>query len=106
MTSVASSSHRARPKSPRNAGKPALPAANDGPHLDEVSELRRVYSLMAERAPVRLIDGRTGVITRVDTCFPDNQTTLHVWIEGGGSPGLAKVRADEVEDASAAVKTA
>lgn len=65
-----------------------------------------MYSLMAERAPVRLPDGRTGLITRVDTCFPGNQTTLHVWIEGGSSPGLAKVRADEVQDAAPAAKIA
>jgi hypothetical protein len=83
-----------------------LASTDDGAHVGAVSDLRRMYALMALRKPVRLTDGRMGVITRVDTSFPDNQTTLHVWIEGAGAPGLAKVRADEVEEVGSGAKIA
>lgn len=65
-----------------------------------MDDLRRMYAVMALRKPVRLSDGRTGVITRVDTDFPANETTLHVWVEGGAGPSLAKVRAAEVDEDS------
>lgn len=80
------------------AAKEGLPRAKNGPHVLGMDDLRRMYAVMALRKPVRLSDGRTGVITRVDTDFPANETTLHVWVEGGASPGLAKVRAAEVDE--------
>ena len=65
-----------------------------------MSVVRQVYSWMASRKPVLLADGRTGVITRVDTSFPENETTVHVWMktdgEPSGGPGLAKVNAKNV----------
>lgn len=103
---MAKKGHGAGSEVARGADESPLATADGDAHVDEVSDLRRVYSLMAQRLPVRLTDGRTGVITRVDTCFPDNQTTLHVWIEGTGAPGLAKVRVDEVEELGPGAKIA
>jgi hypothetical protein len=57
-----------------------------------------MYALMASRRPVRLSDGRTGVITRVDTSFPENETTVHVWTKTPDGPGLAKVNAKNVSE--------
>lgn len=80
------------------AAKGGLPDVKNSPHVLGMDDLRRMYAVMALRKPVRLSDGRTGVITRVDTDFPANETTLHVWVEGGAGPGLAKVRAAEVNE--------
>ncbi len=67
------------------------------PHVDEMDDLRRMYAVMALRKPVRLSDGRKALITRVDTDFPANETTLHVWIQDEpGGPSVEKVRAAEV----------
>jgi hypothetical protein len=57
-----------------------------------------MYAIMASRKPVTLSDGRTGVIVRVDTEFPEAETTLHVWTDMPEGPGLAKVRADSVTE--------
>jgi hypothetical protein len=51
---------------------------------------------MNERSYVRLSDGRTGKIVRVDTTFPANDTTVTLWTESGGCPGVAKVRLADV----------
>ena len=53
-----------------------------------------------------LSDGRTGVIVRVDTSFPEAETTLHVWTEMPEGPGLAKVSARMVIEPQPAKKTA
>jgi hypothetical protein len=61
-----------------------------------------MYALMAARRPVQLSDGRTGVITRVVTSFPENETTVHVWTKTAEGPGLAKVSAQQVSEAASA----
>jgi hypothetical protein len=63
-----------------------------------------MYALMASRQPVLLGDGRTGVITRVDTSFPEAETTVHVWTRTAEGPGLAKVDAKSVTPSSSPVK--
>ena len=45
---------------------------------------------------VRLADGRVGKIVRVDTVFPDNDTTVTIWTDSEGHPGVAKVHLEEV----------
>lgn len=62
--------------------------------------------MMALRKPVTLSDGRTGVIVRVDTSFPEAETTLHVWTEMPEGPGLAKVSANTVTEAAPTKKSA
>lgn len=71
-----------------------------------MSLVRTMYAIMASRKPVVLSDGRTGVIVRVDTSFPEAETTLHVWTETADGPGLAKVSARTVMEADLAKKTA
>jgi hypothetical protein len=61
-----------------------------------MSLVRTMYAIMASRKPVMLSDGRTGVITRVDTSFPEQETTVHVWTKSADGPGLAKVNAKTV----------
>ena len=63
-----------------------------------MSLVRTMYALMASRKPVLLSDGRKGVITRVDTSFPEAETTLHVWTNTTEGPGLAKVDAKTVTE--------
>jgi hypothetical protein len=63
-----------------------------------------MYALMASRQPVQLSDGRTGVITRVDTSFPEAETTVHVWTRTAEGPGLSKVNATMVKSAAQSVK--
>jgi len=63
-----------------------------------MSLVRTMYALMASRKPVLLSDGRKGVITRVDTSFPEAETTLHVWTSTTEGPGLAKVDAKTVTE--------
>jgi hypothetical protein len=63
-----------------------------------------MYALMASRQPVQLDDGRTGLITRVDTSFPEAETTVHVWTRTAEGPGLAKVNAKAVTAAAAPAK--
>ena len=65
-----------------------------------------MYAIMAARKPVTLSDGRTGVIVRVDTSFPEAETTIHVWTEMPEGPGLAKVSARSVVGAGPAKKSA
>jgi hypothetical protein len=57
-----------------------------------MSNLRRVHQLMTDRRRVQLDDGRTGKIVRVDTFFPDGNTTVTVWT----GPGIAKVDIERV----------
>lgn len=57
-----------------------------------------MYAVMASRRPVRLRDGRIGLIARVDTDYPSNETILHVWVEGDD---LEKVPAGEVDELDA-----
>lgn len=56
---------------------------------------------MAMRQPVRLSDGRIGLIVRVDTDFPANQTTLRIFVDGRDGPDIAKVPAKEVSEVDA-----
>jgi hypothetical protein len=65
-----------------------------------------MYAIMASRKPVTLSDGRTGVIVRVDTQFPEAETTLHVWTDTSEGPGVAKVSAKTVAEAAPIKKTA
>ena len=44
----------------------------------------------------------TGVITRVVTSFPENETTVHVWTKTAEGPGLAKVSAKQVTEVDSA----
>lgn len=79
--------------------KVGLPKTQSEPHSDGMDDLRRMYAVMALRKPVRLSDGRKALITRVDTDFPANETTLHVWIQDEpDGAGLAKVSAAEVQE--------
>jgi hypothetical protein len=61
-----------------------------------MSLVRTMYAIMASRKPVMLSDGRTGVITRVDTSFPQEETTVEVWVKAADGPGLAKVNAKSI----------
>ena len=63
-----------------------------------MSLVRTMYAIMASRKPVMLSDGRTGVITRVDTSFPEEETTVQVWVKAADGPGLAKVNAKTVTE--------
>jgi hypothetical protein len=65
-----------------------------------------MYAIMASRKPVTLSDGRTGVIVRVDTSFPEAETTLHIWTEMPDGPGVAKVSARAVIQDAPEKKTA
>src|SRR4051812_9680434 len=69
-----------------------------------MSVVRQMYALMAARRPVQLSDGRTGVITRVDTSFPENETTVHVWTKTPEGPGLSKVSAKTVTGVTPSAK--
>ena len=53
---------------------------------------------MNERGNVRLADGRTGKIMRVDTLFPDHEVKVMVWTSDRVRPGLAKVESVELKD--------
>ena len=61
-----------------------------------MTTLRDIHRFMNDRRFVSLRDGRTGKIVRVDTFFPDNDTTVTVWTETHGRPGVAKVMLGEV----------
>ena len=63
-----------------------------------MSLVRTMYAIMASRKHVMLPDGRTGVITRVDTSFPEEETTVQVWVKTAEGPGLAKVNAKTVTE--------
>jgi hypothetical protein len=55
-----------------------------------MTNLRHVHQYMTARRRVLLDDGRMGRIVRVDTTFPENATTVSVWIEAA-PPTVAKV---------------
>lgn len=55
-----------------------------------------MYAFMAMRRPVVLSDGRRGVIMRVDTSYPEQETTVLLWMTPEAGPELVKVRADSV----------
>jgi len=61
-----------------------------------MATLRDIHRFMNDRRFVSLRDGRTGKIVRVDTFFPDNDTTVSVWTETQGRPGVAKVMLGDV----------
>ncbi|HEY3256029.1 MAG TPA: hypothetical protein VGJ91_18850 [Polyangiaceae bacterium] len=63
-----------------------------------MASLRQIHQIMNERKLVRLADGRTGKIIRVDTLFPDNDTQVTVWTADNAGPGLAKVERFELKD--------
>ncbi|HEX7603399.1 MAG TPA: hypothetical protein VF316_17390 [Polyangiaceae bacterium] len=58
--------------------------------------MRDLKQLMATRRRVRLADGRTGIIVRIDTTFPAGDETVEVWTTENGKPGLSKVKATSV----------
>ena len=78
------------------AGAGKLAKSREFEQTRAMSLVRTMYALMASRKKVMLSDGRTGVITRVDTSFPEEETTLEVWMKGAEGPGLAKVNAKTV----------
>lgn len=57
---------------------------------------------MTDRRQVLLDDGRTGKIVRIDTVFPDNQTTVSVWTDTKKGPGVAKVALSSILGAAPA----
>ena len=56
-----------------------------------MASLRNIHQIMNERRLVRLADGRTGKIMRVDTWFPGNDTKVTIWTAAGTGQGVAKV---------------
>ena len=62
-----------------------------------MASLRRIHQFMNERRLVRLADGRTAKIIRVDTLFPDNDTQVTVWMPDLRGPGLAKSERVELD---------
>lgn len=50
-------------------------------------DLRLIHKLQEKRKLVRLSDGRTGKIVRVDTFFPGNRTQVSVYVETEDGPG-------------------
>ncbi|HET7540812.1 MAG TPA: hypothetical protein VFK05_13105 [Polyangiaceae bacterium] len=69
-----------------------------------MASLRHIHQMMNERALVRLADGRTGKIIRVDTLFPDNDTQVTVWTADLRGPGLAKIERFELSDVLGAAR--
>jgi hypothetical protein len=63
-----------------------------------MASLRHIHQIMNERALVRLADGRTGKILRVDTLFPDREVKITVWTSDQARPSLAKVERVELKD--------
>jgi hypothetical protein len=63
-----------------------------------MASLRHIHQIMNERGSVRLADGRTGKIMRVDTLFPDHEVKITVWTSDRLRPGLAKVESVELKD--------
>jgi hypothetical protein len=63
-----------------------------------MASLRHIHQIMNERRLVRLADGRTGKIIRVDTWFPQNDTQVTVWAADSSGPGLAKVERFGLQD--------
>lgn len=63
--------------------------------------LRHIHELQDRRGLVRLADGRTGKIVRVDTTFPDNRTEVSVYTENEKGPGIAKVGLDRLSAVTA-----
>lgn len=57
-----------------------------------MATLRHIHRYMNDRRAVLLDDGRSGKIVRVDTLFPDGETTVSVWTRTEAGPGVAKVR--------------
>ncbi len=63
-----------------------------------MASLKHIHQIMNERALVRLADGRTGKILRVDTLFPDHEVKITVWTSDHVRPLLAKVERLELKD--------
>jgi hypothetical protein len=56
-----------------------------------MTTIRHIHRYIADRSWIRLDDGRTGKIVRVDTEFPTTTTVVSVWTETPRGPGLARV---------------
>ena len=63
-----------------------------------MASLRHIHQFMNERKLVRLADGRTGKIIRVDTVYPGDDTQVTVWTPDSRGPGLAKIERYELKD--------
>ena len=61
-----------------------------------MTTLRDIHRYMNEKRFVSLMDGRVGKIVRVDTFFPDNDTTVRVWTTDREQPSVVKVRLNDV----------
>ncbi|MCA9618094.1 MAG: hypothetical protein KC731_03675 [Myxococcales bacterium] len=59
-----------------------------------MATIRLLEKYMADRRRVLLDDGREGEIVRIDTRYPDADTTVSVWT--GVRTGVAKVRAEAI----------
>lgn len=75
-------------------------SSSAGPKASGMATLRDIHQFMSSRVFVALQDGRTGKIVRVDTVFPDNDTTVTIWTDSDGQPGVAKVHLDQVVGAA------
>jgi hypothetical protein len=61
------------------------------------SSAQRLVALMGARRPVRLHDGRTATIVRVETRFPGQITSVYVYTPGGAPE--ERVAAEDLEEA-------
>lgn len=62
-----------------------------------MANLRHIHQYMADRQWVLLDDGREGCIVRVDTIFPEGNTTVSVWTEEDAEgPKVAQVDIERV----------
>ncbi len=56
-----------------------------------MTKLHELREYMMARRCVLLDDGRTGIIVRLDTDYPDFRTTVSLRTSKGREPALAKV---------------
>jgi hypothetical protein len=61
-----------------------------------MTTLEHLQRWMNERQYVRLDDGRTGAILRIDTHFPTGATEVSLFTQEPTGPGIAKVLAEKV----------
>jgi hypothetical protein len=76
----------------------SYPPARKREEGHRMASLRHIHQFMNERRLVRLADGRTGKIIRVDTLFPDNDTQVTVWTPDMSGPDVAKIERFELKD--------
>jgi len=62
-----------------------------GANLKDMTKLHELREYMMARRCVLLDDGRTGIIIRLDTDYPDFKTTVSLRTSKAREPGVAKV---------------